>query len=384
VWRKRVAAALVLLAVAGCSGGNGDDDQSTATRRDATTTTTSPPTTHRLDDSLRLHQTQVLGTHNSYRSALHPTVLEAIRSVDPAAALGLEYEHRPLTEQFDDLGIRQVELDVYADPQGGKFADPAVPASLGVADPADPRMSEPGFKVIHQADIDTRTTCPTLVVCLQEIDDWSRAHPAHVPIMVLIEMKDATVDAATFDALDAEIRTVFEPERLVTPDDVRGDHETLGEAVRADGWPVLGAVRGKVVFALDNAGLRDVYRSGHPSLEGRVLFTASAPGEPDAAFAKLNNPIDDAAAIAAAVDANMLVRTRADADTIQARANDTTMRDAALASGAHFISTDYAEPDPDFSPYRVVIPGGTPGRCNPVTAPRDCSPTDVEDPELMG
>jgi hypothetical protein len=59
------------------------------------------------------------------------------------------------------------------------------------------------------------------------------------------------------------------------------------------------------------------------------------------------------------------------------------MRDAALASGAHFVSTDYEEPNPAFSSYVVTIPGGTPARCNPVTAPADCSPTDVEDPERL-
>jgi hypothetical protein len=142
-------------------------------------------------------------------------------------------------------------------------------------------------------------------------------------------------------------------------------------------------MRGKILFTLDNGGLRDVYRAGRPSLEGRVLFTPSAPGEADAAFAKLNNPIGDAAAIRAALAANMIVRTRADADTLQARTNDTRMRDAALASGAQFVSTDYMEPNPAFSPYFVAIPGGTPARCNPVTAPANCAPTDVESPERL-
>ena len=79
----------------------------------------------------------------------------------------------------------------------------------------------------------------------------------------------------------------------------------------------------------------------------------------------------------------MLVRTRADADTVQARSNDTTMRDAALAGGAQFVSTDYEVPDPRFGPYVVRIPGGTPARCNPVTAPPGCRSTDVENPKLL-
>jgi len=78
-----------------------------------------------------------------------------------------------------------------------------------------------------------------------------------------------------------------------------------------------------------------------------------------------------------------LVRTRADADTVQARTDDTTMRQAALTGGAQFVSTDYEVPDPRFGPYVVKIPGGTPARCNPVTAPPACRPTDIENPRYL-
>ena len=78
----------------------------------------------------------------------------------------------------------------------------------------------------------------------------------------------------------------------------------------------------------------------------------------------------------------MVVR-HADADTVQARTNDTTMRDAALSSGAQWVSTDYEVPNLAFSPYTVRIPDGTPARCNPVTAPGFCRSTDVEDPERL-
>jgi hypothetical protein len=108
------------------------------------------------------------------------------------------------------------------------------------------------------------------------------------------------------------------------------------------------------------------------SLEGRVLFTNSFPGEDDAAFVKLNDPIGDAELIPELVRAGYLVRTRADADTVQARTGDTTRRDAAIASGAQFVSSDYPVPDPRFGDYFVAIPGGMPGRCNPINAPPGC------------
>ena len=366
--------------VAACSGD--DDDDTSAPAADATTTTTFS-TEHRLDDTLRLNEIQVLASHNSYKGAPYPEVLATLQAAVPATAAGLEYAHRPLPEQFDMFGVRAIELDVWADPQGGLYAQPAYPLSVGVTIPDDPAMRAPGFKVLHQSNFDTNSTCLTLVACLELVRDWSDAHPGHVPMMVQIEVKDQAADAAEFDALDAEIRSVFDDDQLVTPDDVRGDAATLGEPVRTNGWPTLGETRGKVLFTLDNGGFRDLYLAGHPSLAGRVMFTPSEPGADDAAFAKLNDPVGDKDAIAAALAANMIVRTRADADTLQARNNDTTDREAALASGAQFVSTDYEEPNPAFSPYVVTIPDGTPARCNPVTAPADCRSTDVEDPKRL-
>jgi hypothetical protein len=70
------------------------------------------------------------------------------------------------------------------------------------------------------------------------------------------------------------------------------------------------------------------------------------------------------------------VRTRADGDTSEARHNDTTQREQAFASGAQFVSTDYAEPDERLSDYSVRFPGGEVVRANPVNG--DNSPGDLE------
>jgi hypothetical protein len=103
------------------------------------------------------------------------------------------------------------------------------------------------------------------------------------------------------------------------------------------------------------------------------LFTNATPGDADAAFVKRNDPIGGATDIPALVAQGYLVRTRADADTAEARTGDTTQRDAAIASGAHFVSTDYPVENPDFGTgYRVEIPNGSPARCNPINAPAGC------------
>jgi hypothetical protein len=350
---------------------------------------------------VRLNQVQVLGTHNSYHVQPGPSLLSLLRSFSAALADSLEYSHIPLGRQLATQGIRQFELDVFTDPDGGLYADPAGPRVVEQAGlppdlpPHDPRgvLRRPGLKVLHVQDIDFRSTCLTLVACLRAIERWSDDNPRHLPLMILLELKDDPIPdpglgfvvprqfgAADVDAVDREIRSVFSERQLITPDDVRGRHATLEEAVLARGWPRLGAARGKVLFALDNEGdEKDLYLAGHPSLRGRVLFTSSRPGSPEAAFVKLNDPLDDGAFIRDLVSRGYIIRTRADADTVQARTGDTTQRDAALASGAQFVSTDYPVPDPDFGTgYFVDLPGGFTARCNPVNAPRNCAGSRLE------
>ena len=363
-----------VLASSCSSGGSAGGSQHRATTRRAS---------YPLDSSLRLDQVQVLGSHNSYHGRPYAQVLAALRKANPALAESLDYAHAPLPQQFD-IGVRQIELDVYSDPRGGKYARPSLPLSLGVRIPDDPVMRRPGFKVMHQSDVDTNSTCLTFVRCLELVKKWSDAHRGHVPIDIHVEMKDTQVDASTFGALEHEIRRVFPVRQIITPDLVRGDAPTLGAAVSEHGWPTLGRIRGMVYFTLDNEAFRNAYLVGHPSLRGRLLFTPSQPGKEDAAFAKLNDPVANAAAISDALAAHMIVRTRADADTFQARSNDTSTREAALDSGAQLVSTDYEQPDPTLhTGYVVRIPGGTPARCDPVTAPAGCRPTDVEDPALL-
>ncbi len=385
--RISVLAVLVALAAAACSSSSGNDSQHKANPSPATTgsgpTVTTIPA-YRLDDTLRMDQIQVLGSHNSYHGRPYPQVLAALYKSTPGLARTLDYSHEPLPQQFD-IGVRQIELDVWSDPKGGKFAKPSFPIAEGVKIPDNPVMLQPGLKVIHQADVDTNSTCLTFVLCIQLVKTWSTSHPSHVPIDVHIEMKDDAPSTQLFTEIEKEILSVFDRTEIVTPDDVRGNAATLGAAVRDHGWPTLAKTRGKVYFTLDNEGAyRTAYLVGHASLRGRLAFTPSAPGQDDAAYAKLNDPVGDLAKIKAALAAHMIVRTRADADTIEARANNHHDEQVALAGGAQLVSTDYEVPDPKLgNGYTTKIPGGTPARCDPVTGPPGCKPTDVEDPARL-
>lgn len=330
----------------------------------------------------RMNDLTAVGTHNSYKLAIPAEELAVMVAARGQPVLGLDYAHRPLAEQLD-AGARQLELDVVADPQGGLYARPLTALGAGVTLTPDQAaaLSRPGFKTLHMPDVDFRTSCLTFVACLNEVKAWSKAHPDHVPILILINAKEGQAslpggvtplafDEKAFDALDAEIRAVFEEGELVTPDHVRGKRATLRKAVLADGWPKLSASRGKVFFALDESVAKvALYRGARRSLEGRAMFVNTDEASPAAAYLTLNDPVAQKDRIAAAVKAGFMVRTRADADTWAARANDVAQRDAALSSGAQYVSTDYMWADPRFpGGYTVRLPGGEVAVCNSVRA----------------
>ena len=323
---------------------------------------------------LRSNDISVVGTHNSYKQAMPAETMAKVRAVSPATADALDYAHRPLAEQLD-AGARQLEIDVNYDPKGGHYAKGS----------SDPALLRPGFKVLHIAGIDNSSSCVLLTDCLRIILRWSAAHPRHVPIMLMFNAKDEQnaarggidalpFDAAAWDALDAEIRSVMPAPKLIVPDDVQGNYPTLRDAVRANHWPTLAKARGRFLFALDETPAKvALYRGARRSLEGRVFFINTDEDSPAAAYLTLNDPIAEGPRIARDVAAGYLVRTRADAETKEARTNDTRRREAALASGAQYVSTDYLWPDPRFpGGYEVRLPGGLVARCNPVRQPVGC------------
>ncbi|MEM7384625.1 MAG: Ca2+-dependent phosphoinositide-specific phospholipase C [Verrucomicrobiota bacterium] len=348
--------------------------------------------------TVRLNEIQVIGTHNSYHLEPSKPVMDLIEGVSADVAKSIAYAHKPLEDQLGPLGIRQLEWDLYADPEGGLFAEPAARKMIanGGGNPGpshDPEgvLKKPGLKILHSPDFDFLTTSLTFKHALASLRQWSRAHPDHVPILVLIELKESSAspfgvkpvafDRAQLDGVDAEILSVFERSEILTPDAVRGNAETLREVIVGQGWPLLDSVRGKVMFALDNGGsLRDRYVDGHPSLRDRLLFATVDEADPAAAWFKINDPIREFDRIQRLVKAGFLVRTRADSNTRQARENDPEQRNRAFASGAQFVSTDYPEPNPGFSAYHVRFDGGMVARTNPVSGRADLRGTDMEAP----
>lgn len=348
--RRLLALALTLLA---CSNGGSDPPVS----QDSGDELTCPPAlgTARpraekpikgpLDDLLRINQLQAKATHNSYH--LRPD----------GGVVDWRYSHAPLATQLESQGVRGVELDVRYDEDCGRY------------------------EVFHLPLLDERTTCRVFTDCLTALRTWSDAHPSHHVLFVHIEPKDGYDEAtgeARFAALEREVLSVFPRELVVTPDEVKGAQKTLRDAVLAGGWPTLGATRGRVLFYIDRSDAwRDAYTHGRKDLDGRLMFTDADEGDPFAAVLVRNGALTDETTIAGLVKKGFLVRTFADKSVEGALADDRSQIEPALRSGAQIVSTDFPAKVPETN-YFFEMPGGAPSRCNPLTAPGECTSSAIE------
>jgi hypothetical protein len=292
-------------------------------------------------EPLTINQIQFIGSHNSYKQAMSAHHMAALRESNPAAARSLDYAHLPLAAQLD-LGMRKLEIDVFYDAKSGRFP------------------------VGHVQVIDMNRHCSDLVDCLTQVAKWSDVHPDHVPIWISFNAKDDKIknlpdpdefNSIAFERMDAQLDENV-GDRLIRPAQVMGRN-----------WPALNEARGKLLLILDEQGRkRDLYLA---DWQTRPMFVNADPDHPAAAVLIINDPIKSADEIRLRVKQGYMVRTRADADTLEARADDTTRREAALASGAQAVSTDYYLPAKQFgTSYQVKIDGVI--RCNPVNAPPNC------------
>jgi len=319
---------------------------------------------------VRMDRMQVIGSHNSYKRPPQPELMK-LMSLAGRGVEGIDYGHISLTDQLN-LGLRNLELDVYHDPEGGRYANPLGNRLLEEAggtpwehDP-DGELKGAGFKVIHDVDFDFRTWHYRLESALAALRAWSEANPGHVPVVVTLNCKQGkgqvpgAADAAEFDsaalrALDAALAAGVGEVRVLRPDAVRGESATLREAVVARGWPTVGAAKGRFVFVLDEGGqTRARYLQAFNGLRGAAMFVDVAPDEPEAAIFVMNEPDRDEVKIRALTEQGFMVRTRADADTKEVRETDFARFEAAKRSGAQVITTDYYIPDRKMSDRYMV------------------------------
>jgi hypothetical protein len=344
-----------------------------------------------MDANLRLDQIQVIGTAESYKQRPDRALLRLIRLGGKKADVeAVDYGLPPIPAQLD-ADVRALAFDVAYDPEGGAYKNPAGANMVMdlLPDTYVKTMSKPGFKVIHVLDVDYRSSCLALSDCLGEVAAWSSAHPRHLPIVITLHTNDSKTpmpgatkplvcDETALNALDAEIKAAFTADQLFTPDQLQGSYPSLREAAMAHAWPKLGAVRGKVIFVLDDSTEKEhAYQGGRTSLQGRSMFVAADAATPLATFVTIADPVTGGARIQSAVKDGFMVITRADDDTREARQNSPARRDAAFATGAQIVRTNFINSDPTIGSYHVSMAEDPEAMCGAGDAPERCVRFDI-------
>lgn len=319
------------------------------------------------DDNLPINKIQVLGSHNSYKRATDQGIWKFIKAFDCFSkgdlkpSQQMEYNHIPLDSQLHYFGLRQFEIDIYNDPKGGRYYNRQGNALRFRSTKSNvDALLWGGMKVLHISDIDYNTNYYTFKDALRAVNKWSNEHPTHLPIYLMIELKNDGIsdyvpvagfkkalkfDEKALDDLKEEIYSVFSSEHLLKPDDVRGNYSTLREAVITKGFPLLKEARGKIVFILyAPTEVKKIITEKHPSFRGLPYFTYADKNSPEAAFLKYDDPKKHFEEIKQCIDSGFIVRSRADADTREARDNDYSSFEGAKKAGVQLISTDFYIP----------------------------------------
>ncbi len=326
----------------------------------------------------KLNHVQVIGTHNSYKTAIDKPVMDTLMSFNPKWGVRFDYSHEPIDVQLN-LGLANLEIDIAVDRKGGKFSKPALYELFKDQVPPynqDGEMDKPGLKVLHMQDLDFRSHCGTLSTCLQILRKWSDEHPQHHPVFITMNAKTGPVnhlptvadefEKEDYQELNSLIWRELGPGKLLIPKDVQGNFPTLEAAILKKGWPTINSVRGKFIFVLDETGAkRSTYLNS--GSEVQVMFTDSPEGDPNAAILIKNDPKKQKEEIKSLVKKGYIIRTRADADTFEARNEDYSRFQAACESGAQIITTDYYRESTHFpSSYKIIFPEGKYVRVNPL------------------
>lgn len=329
-------------------------------------------------DTLPLNRLRTLASHNSYKNKPNPKVQKFLNGIkdklgeenDP---IQLEYAHERLTVQLDSFKVRGFELDVYADPKGGKYYKRRVNGFVrGMKKRSKvEELKAPGFKIIHIVDIDYETNYFTFKSALEELVQWSSSNPDHLPLFINIEAKGNAMgdesgllrffgfqkaikyDSCIFQLLNEELMSTVPEDILLKPRELLNDQKTLRDRIDHYGWPTVSEVRGKMFFILEgnNSGW---YAQKLEEGSDYPMFVYGDVKDEMTLFIKRNDPLQNENEIQKLTE-DFIVRTRSDAGTIEARSNDQSRKQAAIESGAQIVSTDYYKPDPEMSDFMIAV-----------------------------
>lgn len=282
-------------------------------------------------DGVKFNEVAYIATHNSYQLQSVPSLQKLFRDFE-TVSFGLINGDIPLycsdtlTEQFN-VGIRSIELDIETVVDGDDVS----------------------FVCTHSPLIDMTSSCYDFELALEEIKMWSDANPGHLPISIIVEPKEffllengmRFINLKYANVLDNLIREAF-GEKLITPAEMMGEHNSLKEMREADDWMRLEDCAGRVAVSFhDTDGVTGRFIKQDETLKSRAMFPMLRYKDRDKSYASVlivNKPNDiEKHSTELIYEKNLIVRTRVDS---YGSYNEEDRRKT-LESGAQILSTDY-------------------------------------------
>ncbi len=279
--------------------------------------------------NVKINEIAVIGTHNSYQmtETLPNRMLMKILSFITFGAVTdkTDFEMDTLTQQLEH-GIRNIELDIETAVKGDDIS----------------------FVVSHIPLIESVSSAYDFSKALEEIALWSDNNPDHLPVYLLIEpksfvppvnnLKSFTLDYAL--ALDNEVKTIL-GDRLLTPQDAKGEYASLEEMRMHDAWPTLESAKGKIIVLMHTCDVTPEYIAIDETISTQAMFPMLDITDIDKSYASFilaNKPKSAAANKNKTIDEkNLMVRTRADS---YPSFSDERYKYTEVC-GSHIITTDY-------------------------------------------
>lgn len=205
-----------------------------------------------IDGGAKLIDLQFLATHNSYKKEKSNT--EKLFSKFSKELERGNYGFENITDQLN-VGIRSFEFDIFC------------------------RRKRNGvnFHSFHIGGLDMSSNAFDFSACLEEINLWSTSNPNHLPITIIIELKERggmypyvpveTRDIQEFDALLKD-----KINNLYTPVQAFEGYENLNEMRAVKDSPSLAETMGKVMFILHRGNLTEDYIKLDEEYKSQAMF----------------------------------------------------------------------------------------------------------------
>ncbi|MEG1985906.1 MAG: phosphatidylinositol-specific phospholipase C domain-containing protein [Clostridia bacterium] len=287
-------------------------------------------------DNVKFNQLQYLATHNSYKTGLTSDA-KFFYNVPLFAIMGhkFDYYFDSITEQLNQ-GIRSIELDPNK-----------VKTKNGVE-----------IQCIHSDLLETNSTMVNFGIGLNEIKLWMDYNSGHLPIIVMLEPKNKqSYDDESFTLYEKLINETF-GEKVIKPSTLLGGYSDFDAMRKADAYPTVGELRGKILFLIHDKKYVDNYIN-HGTMQTWTLLPAlnfeTLEKRPDLSkytcMAISNNAKKDKNIRKLIDEGNFMVRTRLDEYSKISK----TGHDKGIEAGANILSTDYPPSDSNRYDYTCTI-----------------------------